>query len=234
MNPPNNQLSTGLMSGSLRIINRLVTAPASDAIATPASINVVNAVPLACRAIMYAMTTATIPPANAAAGRTLIPTTNNGTPETNTIVAPNPAPDATPIRYGSASGFLNKPWYAAPHVAKAPPTIPANTTLGQRSCHKIVSHVDGQSASIETNGSRETSILTTSPIGIPTDPWLTANNATTTTAPEAATRRHQGYRRPTDTGMLGYREAGNSCFLTLTDSPHLFWSSRFDYGNNPG
>ena len=52
MKLPSSHESTGLSSGSLRIISRLDTAPASDAMATPASISVVVGVPCELRAML--------------------------------------------------------------------------------------------------------------------------------------------------------------------------------------
>jgi len=40
--------------------------------------------------------------------------------------APTDAPDETPSVYGSANGFFNKPWNAAPAIARDAPTSPAN------------------------------------------------------------------------------------------------------------
>ena len=45
---------------------------------------------------------------------------------TTAIVAPRPAPAAAPRRYGSASGFRNTAWYAAPDAESDAPTSPAD------------------------------------------------------------------------------------------------------------
>src|SRR6059036_3286417 len=76
----------------------------------------------------YASTTATVAPAKAATGtsRPDVPTD----PYAIAIVAPRPAPAATPSRYGSASGLRKTPWYAEPATASIPPTSPARTTRG--------------------------------------------------------------------------------------------------------
>ena len=53
------------------------------------------------------------------------------------ILAPAEQPAVTPISDGSASGFLNKPWRAAPHIAKMAPTQTVRATLGARMENKI-------------------------------------------------------------------------------------------------
>ena len=45
----------------------------------------------------------------AAIGNRPPPKASKGSPVKNTIAAPNPAPLAEPIRYGSAKGLRNKP-----------------------------------------------------------------------------------------------------------------------------
>ena len=197
MKLPRSQLNTGLSSGSLLIIKRLDTAPASAEIATPAKIRVVNGVPCELLATEYAIATAEIPPANAATGRRLNPPRKSGTPVRSTTVAPRPAPDATPTRYGSASGFLNRPWYAAPAIASAAPTIAARTTLGSRSSHRIVFHVGFASKGSSNQGRRERTIPTTDPNGISTEPWLAAKTAVAAKTSPPIASRHHGYRSPT-------------------------------------
>ncbi len=51
-------------------------------------------------------------------------------PKTITIEAPNAAPAETPIKPGSARGFLNKPCKHAPEIARLAPTRLAKITLG--------------------------------------------------------------------------------------------------------
>ena len=70
----------------------------SQAIATPASINVARGKPSELRAVKYAIETAPIAPTNAANGNILIPWKNVGTLVASTIVAPSPAPSAAPIK----------------------------------------------------------------------------------------------------------------------------------------
>src|SRR5262245_49219082 len=57
------------------------------------------------------------------------------------IVAPRPAPAATPRRYGSASGLRKTPWYVAPATANIAPTSAASITRGTRISHRIASSV---------------------------------------------------------------------------------------------
>ena len=47
-------------------------------------------------------------------------------------VAPKAAPAETPIKPGSAKGFLNKPCKHAPDIARAAPTNADNKTRGKR------------------------------------------------------------------------------------------------------
>ena len=58
-------------------------------------------------------------------------------PYTTAIVAPSPAPAAAPSRYGSASGFRNTAWYAAPEAESDAPTSAATITLGSRRFPRI-------------------------------------------------------------------------------------------------
>ena len=233
MKLPSSQLKTGLRSGSLRIISRLLTAPASEEIATPASMSVVNGVPCELLAIEYAATTAPIPPANAAIGRTLIPSTTIGTPVRRTMVAASPAPDATPIRYGSASGFLNSPWYAAPDIASAAPTIAARTTLGTRNCHSIVSHVVGRSEGEAIQGRRDTSIFTTAMNGMSTEPCVAAKIAVRTTTQPPIASRHQGYLRPISRAEILSRPIASTP-LARVCPPLRSTTSISTYLNRPG
>ena len=55
------------------------------------------------------------------------------------IVAPSAAPEAAPICYGSARGFLKSPWYIVPENANPAPTIAARVTRGSLRLSKIVS-----------------------------------------------------------------------------------------------
>src|SRR5262245_49221426 len=80
------------------------------------------------------------PPTNAATGRTRWPRRPSGR-YAIAIVAPRPAPAATPSRYGSASGFRNTPWYVAPASASIAPTRAARSTRGTRICQRIASSV---------------------------------------------------------------------------------------------
>ena len=51
-----------------------------------------------------------------------------------TIEAPKAAPADTPIKPGSASGFLKRPCNEAPEIPRLAPTNPANITLGNLIC----------------------------------------------------------------------------------------------------
>ena len=53
-------------------------------------------------------------------------------PNTMNEVAPSAAPAETPMRPGSAKGFLNSPWRHAPDVANEAPTKADSKTLGKR------------------------------------------------------------------------------------------------------
>lgn len=110
INPPISQLIKGLKSGSLRSINIPVMAVANAPIAKPAKRRVDSWVLLDLIEIIYAIRTANSPPQNEAIGKRLKCPYVNGIPVKKTIVAPSDAPDATPIRYGSAKGFLKRPW----------------------------------------------------------------------------------------------------------------------------
>ena len=63
-------------------------------------------------------------------------------PKTIIIEAPKAAPAETPIRPGSARGFLNKPWRQAPDIAKLVPTKQARITLGILISKKIVFSIE--------------------------------------------------------------------------------------------
>ena len=95
----------------LRCNTNVCTAVASDVTATPANTSVVaererpNAVPT-----VYVSATATTPPMNAAIGTGLIGHVAVASRFTaNAIVAPSPAPAATPNKYGSTNGLRNTP-----------------------------------------------------------------------------------------------------------------------------
>ena len=53
-------------------------------------------------------------------------------PKTIIIAAPSAAPAETPIKPGSAKGFLNRPCREAPESPRLAPTKPAKMTLGMR------------------------------------------------------------------------------------------------------
>jgi hypothetical protein len=70
--------------------------------------------------------------APAKAKRLIIERLKNFRPFANiiAIVAPNAAPEDTPIIYGSAIGFLNMPWNITPEPDNAIPTMTAINILG--------------------------------------------------------------------------------------------------------
>ena len=59
-------------------------------------------------------------------------------PKTIIIEAPKAAPAETPIRPGSANGFLNKPCKDAPDNPRLAPTKAASNTLGSLISNKTI------------------------------------------------------------------------------------------------
>ena len=193
MNPPKSQLSNGLKSGSLLNIRIPVIAVANAPMANPAKSSVDKWVLPDFMEIRYAIKTATIPPQNEATGRRLKYPYVKGIPERKTMVAPSDAPEATPIKYGSAKGFLNKPWYVAPEMPRDAPTSNARTTLGNLMFHIIVCQADVSSPDSLNKSNFENSIKNTEVMGICTDPTATPLTAqmSITTIPRAILS--QGY-----------------------------------------
>ena len=118
-----------------------------------------------------------------------------------TIVAPNPAPPAIPSRYGSASGFLNMPWYVAPANAKDPPTRPDVTTLGNLMSQIIVFQLVGVVSNNSINGSFDKIICRVAIGGMKTEPIPAANIAITIETPKAINNRRQRCRDLLDTSV---------------------------------
>ena len=56
----------------------------------------------------------------------------NVKPDVRTITAKVPAPDDTPMMYGSTRGFLMTAWYMAPATESPIPTAMAASTRGRR------------------------------------------------------------------------------------------------------
>ena len=109
VSPPSSHAYTSFSVSEFCCWTNTCAAVRNAATVTPARISVaVVRAPPTERPIRYAATTAAIPPANDASGRTK-PSTPAG-PYAITSVAPKPAPAATPSRYGSASGFRKTPW----------------------------------------------------------------------------------------------------------------------------
>src|SRR5688572_19842328 len=112
------------------------TAVRNDATAIPPRIRLVDdRPPRPDRPSPYAMPTPLTAPMKAASG-TVTANAVEG-PNATAIVAPSPAPAAAPRRYGSASGFRNTAWYAAPEADSDAPTSPATITRGRRRSARI-------------------------------------------------------------------------------------------------
>ena len=131
------------------------------------------------RPTAYVSMTATDPPTKAATGSILCPRSPSGR-YAIAMVAPRPAPAATPSRYGSASGLRKTPWYVAPASASIAPTSAARTTRGTRISHRIASSV-GES-DVETPGtpSRAAADSSTAPTPRSTGPTRTPITSATT------------------------------------------------------
>ena len=170
MRPPINQLNTGRKSGSLLSIKIAVTAVQKAPVAAPASMRTEIEVDPDLTDMKYDMATAQMPPINPATGTALIPPTLVGMPTVKIMVAPSPAPEATPIKQGSASTFLNIPWYVAPETANDDPTSTANITLGNLICHNMISDDSDHSEVRVKNGVLEIAIKSTVQGSIETDP----------------------------------------------------------------
>src|SRR3990172_10027289 len=147
LKPPSTTEKTVNMCVVLFSIRKDVTAVDSEATATPASTSVVVGTVFPTRATPYTNRTEPRAPAKAASGSRLRPCHATERPATTTIVEPRAAPVATPIRYGSASGLRNTPWYVAPDIASVAPASPARSTRGIRTSQMIVRHVAGTSES---------------------------------------------------------------------------------------
>ena len=89
------------------------------------------------------------------------------------MVAPSDAPEATPIKYGSAKGFLNKPWYVAPDIPRDAPTSNARTTRGNLMFHIMVCQAGVSSGDSFKKFNLENRMKNTDVTGIYTDPTAT-------------------------------------------------------------
>ena len=107
MKLPKSQLSKGLTSGSELIIIKLVIALAKAPTAIPDKINVFELIEREEKEIITVIPTAITPPKKEANGKIEICIRIMGPISIKTIVAPKADPEAAPIRYGSARGFLN-------------------------------------------------------------------------------------------------------------------------------
>src|SRR5699024_2627878 len=70
------------------------------------------------------------------------PITGREIPKKIVITAPTDAPEDTPNVNGSANGFRNKPWKAAPAIARDAPIIPDKITRGSRIFHTILIYIE--------------------------------------------------------------------------------------------
>ena len=107
--PPKSQLRTDLTSGDDWSIKNVVAADARKVIATPDNTNVVVDITPPTRANPYEINIAEIAPVNAIGGSIFTPFMVLGIGDMITIVAARPAPEATPMRYGSARGLRKIP-----------------------------------------------------------------------------------------------------------------------------
>jgi len=117
--------------------------------------------------------TAEIPPANAARVTTASPVA----PKAYATTAPTAAPPDTPRRYGSASGFRNDPWSAAPLAPRPAPTSAPRITRGSLRSLTIAMNVGSprpRSASITPMSGTDTAPRATATSAIPI---RTANSA---------------------------------------------------------
>src|SRR6266511_2063605 len=89
------------------------------------------------RATAYTVSTVNKAVKKAASGTAINPQNEYGHLIDKAITAPSPAPDATPIKYGSASGLRKSPWYAAPLIPSAAPVSATSTVRGRRIFHKM-------------------------------------------------------------------------------------------------
>src|SRR5262245_4013973 len=141
------------------------------------------------------------PPTNAATGRTRWPRRPSGR-YAIAIVAPRPAPAATPSRYGSASGFRNTPWYVAPASASIAPTSAARSTRGTRICQRIASSVGESEVDTPGTCSRAPADSRTAPTPRWTGPARTpiASDTRRNATAEPAQRGRRPRARQTGTG----------------------------------
>ena len=187
-------------------IKYAVIAVESAESATPARISVVPGVAPPARATPYTTTTEITAPANAASGSRLSPYADTSASDTITIVAARFAPVATPIRYGSASGFRNTPWYVAPAIASVAPTTPASSTRGSRTSQMMFCHAGDTSSGIPTPGRCDASIRTVASSETFAGPTATA------TSPIAEQRRTTNHQTAATTSLAptppAFRRAG--------------------------
>jgi hypothetical protein len=87
-----------------------VSAEANDPTATPARIKFVVESTFPNLASLYTIIMVKAAPTNAATGMEKKPSRLLGQLKDMARTAPSPAPEATPIKYGSARGFWKSPW----------------------------------------------------------------------------------------------------------------------------
>ncbi len=85
-------------------------------------------------------------------------------------VAPSAAPAEVPRKYGSAIGFLSKPWKSTPLAARLAPTNAAAITLGKRISMRIMASMVGSLNENELWESGYVKVATIVFMGNETDP----------------------------------------------------------------
>src|SRR6185503_3455764 len=138
LTPPNSQLIARRISPEDRNRRNDIKEVAKEETATPARIKFVMGVVCPMRARKYTRVTASKAPAKAASGVASKPRNEYGQSMLMARTAPKPAPAAMPIRYGSANGLRNKPWYAAPLPPNEAPTKAIKIVRGRRISQRIV------------------------------------------------------------------------------------------------
>ena len=114
-------------------------------------------------------------------------------PATMTAIAPNAAPEDTPMTAGSAIGFRNRPWNSVPATASPTPTTAASSTRGSRSWNRITStprDTSGRPERCSFQAMRRSAV----PGGMPTAPRPTPRRNAPTSARTSTTMTAR-YRR---------------------------------------
>ena len=117
---------------------KLASAENAEDSTTPDRISRNGVSPPCAMVMAYTVAVATSAPISAPPERAYSPRLLKR-PNVKTAVAPTLAPDDTPSKYGSASGFRTRVCIATPASDRPAPTINANTPRGARSSHTIES-----------------------------------------------------------------------------------------------